>query len=323
MLYSEKQYRERAAWNARGSAWNDVPGPFDEDGVHDWTPVWSLTRRAVRYLPTAYCYYDYPQQPLTCAACSNGNAAGNTLEEAILQGFFELVERDHVALWWYNRARRPAVDLDSFDEPYLRRLAGYLRDRQHRDLWVLDLTADLHLPVLVALSRRTDRRPEEILCGFGAHSDARVALLRAVTELNQMLTWVMTDHAGKPLVREPLDDPEALAWLRTATLENQPYLVPAEGPGRRLADFPEARSTDLRDDVLACQALVERQGLEMLVLDQTRPDIGLPVVKVIVPGLRHYWARYAPGRLYDVPVRLGWQAGPLAEEQLNPTPLFL
>jgi ribosomal protein S12 methylthiotransferase accessory factor len=144
-----------------------------------------------------------------------------------------------------------------------------------------------------------------------------------VTELNQMLTWVLTDREGNRLVRESLDDPEALDWLRTATQDNQPYLVPAEGPCRALADFPETRGTDLRDDVLACQALVERQGLELLVLDQTRPDIGLPVVKVIVPGLRHYWARYAPGRLYDVPVRLGWQPRPLGEEELNPVPLFL
>jgi ribosomal protein S12 methylthiotransferase accessory factor len=323
MLYSARQYRERAAWNARGSQWNDVPEPFDEEAAVEWSPVWSLTRGEVRYLPTAYCYYEYPQEPLTCAACSNGNAAGNTLEEAILQGFFELVERDHVALWWYNRVRRPAVDLDSFDEPYLRQLTRYLRDRQRRDLWVLDLTADLGVPVFVALSRRTDRRPEDILTGFGAHFDARIALLRAVTELNQMLTWVMTDGAGKPLVREPLEDPEALSWLQTATLDNQPYLVPAAGPARAANDFPECRSGDLRDDVLACQALVERQGLEMLVLDQTRPDIGLPVVKVLVPGLRHYWARYAPGRLYDVPVKLGWLPRPLREEELNPIPLFL
>jgi ribosomal protein S12 methylthiotransferase accessory factor len=61
----------------------------------------------------------------------------------------------------------------------------------------------------------------------------------------------------------------------------------------------------------------------MLVLDQTRPDIGLPVVKVLVPGLRHFWARYAPGRLYDVPVQMGWLAQPLREEQLNPVPMFL
>jgi ribosomal protein S12 methylthiotransferase accessory factor YcaO len=63
--------------------------------------------------------------------------------------------------------------------------------------------------------------------------------------------------------------------------------------------------------------------MEMLVLDQTRPDIGLPVVKVIVPGLRHFWRRLGPGRLYDVPVKLGWLEKPLAEEKLNPIAVFL
>ena len=56
-------------------------------------------------------------------------------------------------------------------------------------------------------------------------------------------------------------------------------------------------------------------------LDQTRPDIGLPVVKIIVPGLRGFWARLAPGRLYDVPVGLGRLATPTPYDQLNPLPL--
>jgi ribosomal protein S12 methylthiotransferase accessory factor len=58
------------------------------------------------------------------------------------------------------------------------------------------------------------------------------------------------------------------------------------------------------------------------VLDQTRPDIGLAVVKVVVPGMRHFWARLAPGRLYEVPVRLGWLERPLDEDELNPIPIF-
>jgi oxazoline/thiazoline synthase len=51
------------------------------------------------------------------------------------------------------------------------------------------------------------------------------------------------------------------------------------------------------------------------VLDQTRPDIEAPVARVIVPGLRH---RFAPGRLYDVPVKLGLRRRPLQEAELNP-----
>jgi ribosomal protein S12 methylthiotransferase accessory factor len=64
-------------------------------------------------------------------------------------------------------------------------------------------------------------------------------------------------------------------------------------------------------------------GLETLVLDQTRPDVGLPVVRVIVPGLRHFWARLGPGRLYDIPVRLGLVGEPTPYEKLNPVPLFM
>ena len=308
-------------------AFNIVPRPFDEHAEIDWTPVWSMTRREPRFLPTAFCYFNYSAtaSELGCIACSNGNAAGNTLEEAILQGFLELVERDSVALWWYNRVRRPAVALESFGEPYLDRLASYFRER-HRELWALDLTSDLGIPVFAAVSRRTDGPPEQLMFGFGAHLDPRIAVLRAVTELNQMLV-VMLD-LGSGTRRDPAAGPEIdhelRDWMQSATLANQPCLVPAEGtPARVAADFARLGRDDLKDEVLACQALVERHGMEMLVLDQTRADIGLPVVKVIVPGLRHFWARHAAGRLYDVPVRLGWRTRPLSEDELNPVPMFL
>jgi ribosomal protein S12 methylthiotransferase accessory factor len=323
LLFSERQYRGRDARNAAGSRFSFIPVPFDPDAEVDWSPVWSLTRREVRYLPTAFCYYDYPQPEdgIFCLACSNGNAAGNTLEEAILQGFLELVERDSVALWWYNRVRRPGVELDSFGEPYLGRLQAFL-EQHHREFWVLDLTADLGIPVFASVSRRTDGPPEQIVLGFGAHLEPKVALLRAVTEMNQMLASPLLKPDAKEVGDQGMD-PETAHWLRTATGANQPYLLPAEGPARVASAYPLEWADDLAEDVRACQQKVERAGLEMLVQDQTRPEVGLPVAKVIVPGLRHFWARFAPGRLYDVPVRLGWLPRPPAEEELNPIPMFL
>ena len=124
MNFSQAQYDNRQQWNANCSGWfQKVPAPFNEEKEIDWTPVWSLTAQEFKYLPTAYCYYGYPtdSEP-DCWADSNGCAAGNTIEEAILQGFMELVERDSIALWWYNQVKRPRVDLDSFDEPYLANL---------------------------------------------------------------------------------------------------------------------------------------------------------------------------------------------------------
>jgi bacteriocin biosynthesis cyclodehydratase domain-containing protein len=323
LLFSDRQYRERDVWNAAGHAFDAVPLPFDPKVAIDWTPVWSLSRQAERYLPAAYCWFNYPQSAdrVFCFACSNGNAAGNTVEEAILQGFLELVERDSVALWWYNRVRRPGIDLSSFNEPYLGQLEAFLRDH-HRDLWALDVTSDLGVPTVVAVSRRTDGGAEQIMFGLGAHLDARIALLRAVTELNQMLSPLLNVPAADPAAGH-LTDRATLHWLRTATMANQPYLEPLDGPLRRAADFPLCGSDNLKDDILFCQALAERQGSELLVLDQTRPEIGLPVVKVIVPGMRHFWARFAPGRLYDVPVKLGWLPQPRTEAELNPIPMFL
>jgi ribosomal protein S12 methylthiotransferase accessory factor len=321
LLFSDKQYAERAEWNTRGGRYEEVPEPFDPAAEQEWTPVWSLTRGAFAYLPTAYCFFHYPQdEPVSCWSDSNGNAAGSTLEEAVLQGFLELVERDSVALWWYNRVSRPGVDLDSFAEPYLGPFQAFLA-RQRRNLWVLDLTSDLGIPAFAALSRSTAGGPEEILFGFGAHLDARVGLLRAVTELGQMLPHVL-EVPGSPRGGS-LTDPDTLHWLRTATVANQPYLAPLSGPPRTASSFAPWRTDDLRDDVQACQALVEQRGMELLVLDQTRPEIGLPVVKVIVPGMRHFWTRFAPGRLYDVPVQLGWLLKPIAEGDLNPMPMFL
>ncbi|MBI3862345.1 MAG: TOMM precursor leader peptide-binding protein [Planctomycetia bacterium] len=324
LLFSDRQYREREATNARNSLYSFIPLPFEPDVEVDWSPLWSLTRRETRYLPTAFCYYDFPDHRAHryCVACSNGCAAGNTLEEAILQGFFELAERDSVALWWYNRVRRPGVDVNSFDEPYVRDLWCSLA-AQGRDMQVLDLTSDLGIPVFTAWSRRVGEGPEQIVLGFGAHLDARIAVLRAITEMTQMMSH-LHQNPLEGAAAVDVSDVETVQWLRTATAENQPYLTPDEvAPLRTAADFDANWSDDVADDVAECQRRVERQGLEMLVLDQTRPEIGLPVVKVVVPGLRHFWARFAPGRLYDVPVRLGWLSQPLKEEQLNPIPMFL
>jgi ribosomal protein S12 methylthiotransferase accessory factor len=83
------------------------------------------------------------------------------------------------------------------------------------------------------------------------------------------------------------------------------------------------QTSDLLDDIAIAQGLVESRGMEFLVHDQTRPDIGMPVVKVIVPGLRHFWTRFAPGRLYDVPHQLGRVATPTAEHTMNPIALFI
>ena len=317
LCFSDEQYANRDSLNAQATAAHDwIPQQFDASQAIDWTPVWSLTEQTHKYLPTAMCYYHYPlpQAHRFCRGDSNGNAAGNTLEEAILQGFMELVERDGVALWWYNRLRRPAVDLTSFDEPYFVQLQQFYQEN-NRDLWVLDLTADLGIPTFVGVSNRKSERSERLILGFGAHLDPTIAIVRTLTEVNQI---------GLELDKVPDENlkSDATDWLLTAKLADHPYLVPdAAQPLKTAQDYPKRWSDDIYTDVMTCVDIAQKAGLETLVVDQTRPDIGLNVVKVTVPGMRHFWSRFGSGRLYDVPVKLGWLDEPLAEAQMNPTPM--
>jgi oxazoline/thiazoline synthase len=315
-LYHPRQFEGRERWNAGHDTFQFVCDPFDDRARMSWSPAWSLTHQSHRFLPTGMLYFGAPRRPgaIMVRPDSNGNAAGNSLEDAVLRGLLELVERDSVAIWWYNRSRQPAVDLAAFADPWIDEMREAYA-MMGREIWALDLTADLEVPVMAAVSRRVGQPREEIVFGFGADRDPRVALRRGLTELNQLCSSTgETCSAGV----------DVQAWLRGATIENQQYLLPdtAQAP-RRPADYHHRPCNDVRDEVEILHDSLRRAGLELLVVDQTRPDIGLPTVKVIVPGMRHFWARFAPGRLYEIPVKLGRRPRPIDFDELNPIPLFV
>ena len=86
-------------------------------------------------------------------------------------------------------------------------------------------------------------------------------------------------------------------------------------------DVPQ--TTDLLEDIDIARSLIESRGMEFIIHNQTRPDIKMPVAKVIVPGMRHFWARYAPGRLFNIPVDLGRLQVAPKESELNPISVFI
>jgi len=307
LLFSDAQYRGDLPQDPSDT--HVVPAPFDPSARIEWSPVWSLRDQRFKYLPTSVLYFFY-SGPAAIHADSNGCAAGNTLAEAVVQGFLELVERDSYAIWWYNRSQRVEVDLNQFDDSYVHDLQTQLADTGRR-LWVLDITSDLGVPTYVAIAHWMQNGLENIEFGSGAHFDSRIALLRALTELNQFLSiGLMGGGSGE---KSSLDGTTPLR------LRDYPFLTPSRKPAAATASGPKAGLIDnTREQALACVEIARRAGLDFLVLDQTRPDIGVPVVRVIVPGLRHFYRRFGPGRLYDVPVKLGLLDRPLPEGELTP-----
>jgi ribosomal protein S12 methylthiotransferase accessory factor len=301
-LFSETQFQTRHDLQPDDS--HPIPDPVDPSAKIEWSPVWSLRDQRFKYLPTGLLYFFYRDFHTD----SNGCAAGNTREEAIVQGFLELVERDAYAIWWYNRSQRAEVDLSEFDDSYIRDIRTQFADAG-RKLWVLDVTSDLGIPTYVAIMHWMQNGQENIEFGSGSHFDRRIALLRSLTELTQFMSIGMMGGAS--------GEKPTLDGVTPLRLEQYPFLIPSDkpivppAPGLKVHD-------NTRDQVNVCVEIANRAGYDFLALDQTRPDVEVPVVRVIVPGLRHFYRRFGPGRLYDVPVKLGLLERPRLESELTP-----
>ena len=156
LMFSDAQLRQSQARTPGPDERDGIPTLFDRSAKIEWSPVWSLRDARFKYLPTSLLYFFY-RGAGAYAADSNGCAAGNTLEEAMVQGFLELVERDAYAIWWYNRLQRPELDLGQFDDSYVRDLQKQLAQTGRR-LWVLDVTGDLGIPTFVAVTHWMQER---------------------------------------------------------------------------------------------------------------------------------------------------------------------
>jgi len=304
VLASDRQYSIREDWNAAHDDRYWIPERFDAGNPLDLLPGSDLISHETVYVPAACCLMWYrfpPGEARFASADSNGCGAGRTLAAATAAAVLELIERDALAIWWYNRLRRPAVLVESFESSDLSQIRDELQSLG-RDLYLLDITTDIEIPVYAAISPTRDG--EEPLFAAAAHPSPRVAALKAASEAAQLIFSAV--HTGGL-------DAELHSWLHAASLGSQPYLAPSTFA----AAPPEPGALTAEQLVELCARRLRAAGLRPMAVDQSSPDVLLKTVRVIVPGLRHIWARFAPGRLYDVPVRLGWLKEPLNEEELN------
>ena len=317
LLVGDDQYRQRRRWNTKHRGLNEIPALWRADRAIDWVAAAPGLSSREAWLPAGLCFLGHRRDRKAglAPANSSGVAAGDTLENAAVRAFLELVERDAVAVWWYNRISRPRLFPERLDEGLVAAYAQWSRNRD-RVLQLHDLTHDLGIPVLAAVSHNRDG--SAIALGFGTGTSTRQAARHAIGELAQCEynLALITEHVASQGPQGLTAEAKALlGWVQSARLDEHPHLI--GGPAL------EADRREVALDLTKCHDLCRRHGLQFLALDLTRPGIEVPVSRVVVPGLRPIWARLAPGRLYDVPVKLGWLSRPLAPEALNPVPLIV
>jgi ribosomal protein S12 methylthiotransferase accessory factor len=274
--------------------------------------------------------------------CSNGCAIGSCLEEAVLFGLLELVERDSFLLGWYGNAPLPAIDLGSCDSPELRAmtdraaLCGY-------DVHVFDNRIDLPVPVATGLAVRRDGGPGTFAFAAGAALDPMTAVESAVAEILTYLPHLPRQVAERPaelaamaedfdLVRR-LPDHAALFGLPRMRAHLGSYLEPpaVRTFAETYADWPQRRpaGADLREDLAWLTGELAAAGHDVIVVDQTTPEqraLGLSTVCAIVPGLLPIdfgWARQRAltmPRLRTAQRRAGMRPDDLPETALRVVP---
>ena len=237
---------------------------------------------------------------------SNGLAAGTTRPEAERAAVLELVERDAVAIWWYNRCPRPPVPLATLDTAGGAALRRWF-ERRDRQTHLLDLTHDLRIPVVAAIS--ADPSGGNIAYGFAAKMHVAEAAVSATLEMMQCEISLRLAAQREALVGAA-EGPAGryLTWSRSAEFGRLPHLLPDPDAPRTGPGPPDA------DPVTV---VAQRGPHPVLFVGLDQPDDPLRVVRAIVPGLRPWRPRFAPGRLFDVPQALGWPHTPIDETKVG------
>ena len=221
-----------------------------EDWPLYFVPATNLTRGEAVYLPIHWFYLieEY-----------NGPAAGNCLEEAVLQALCEVVERHVGSVITHERRPTPVIDPDSVTDPVARELLEKFR-QNGIEVYLRDFSLDTGIPTVAALAYDPSTFPEysEIVFAAGTTTDPTKSLIRALTEVAQLAG----DFHRRTSYRPTLPKYE--------TLEEAAYLM-APGPVSPLDSLPNLSRPNLKDEIRLCLEALSRLGLEVLVVNVTHP----------------------------------------------------
>lgn len=290
---------------------------FDPGRTMEWIEGYDLLRREPCWVPAEIVHTDLTRAQLHDSGCflrgSNGLASGNNLPEALSAAICEVVERDAVALWTARDLRDRAgchLDLRRIDHvAALDLLACYERAGIGVRIW--NVTSDVGIAAFVCHIREEADDPNlgmRRFHGAGCHPDRGIALTRALTEAAQTrLAYINGARDDLPFEHYAAPDNAEVAEALLDALQT------ARAPSD-LAGVPHFEADDVAADVRWALGRLRSIGIERVIaVDLTRAEFGIPVVRVVIPGLEgdSRNPEYVPGgRARPVQARgRGWRRG--------------
>jgi ribosomal protein S12 methylthiotransferase accessory factor len=236
---------------------------------------------------------------------STGSAAGRSWEAAALHGVLELIERDAASLWWRggNRGRSilPGDEAGNAAETLLR----LRRNVSTRRSWLLDITTDIGVPCVAAISCMPDGFG--FAFGLAARPSLAAAVRSAILEMCQIeLAHEVVEAKCRESGEAALNERDRIHRRRATTINADRCLLlqPVSGRAEHLA-------IDVTEPATVLQLVVERLaqfGIETFGLNLTRPRFAIPVARVIAPGLQPEPSEIVTPRLADTIARTGGSA---------------
>lgn len=266
--------------------------PFVTDSLYHrdlpmlWVEGEDLIETAPMWLPYELVHANYTLPFPTGSGCflasTNGLASGNHRIEAIVHGICEVIERDSTTLWNLKDKdvkTATGLDLESVDDPTCRDMLERFA-RADIDVKVWETTSDVGVASFYCLI--VDRRDSlaHTADGAGCHPARDIALLRALTEAAQIRMTYITGS------REDIPSGEYGLSAKQKKLQDCLTLIDWHAPVREFGLVPSFESDVLGEDLAEILRQLREVGVRrVLAVDLTKPDLGLPVVRVVVPGL--------------------------------------
>lgn len=247
-----------------------------------WTTGYDLIQGEEVWVPACAVYYPYyPDGDLQLFRFhTNGIASGNTIEEAILHAMFEVIERD---AWSIAEAfDRTNADIIIDDE---NSVPGKLLKQFEENgvkIHLKDLTSDLGIPTIGASSDDIATKDPELLnIGVGTHLDPVIAATRALTEVAQSRT---THKHGLKVNANLVKVTKEMGYDKIKAVNRLWYSD--SGKSVKLSEMENLATPYVRDDIEVVLGRLVDCGFERAVVaDLTRPEINVPTVRMIIPGM--------------------------------------